>query len=56
MTPEQVVIVAETRIEGRPLAEVAEILGRPYDAVRKERRRAEAALRAFALSYAEEES
>ena len=33
---------------GRPLAEVARALGRPYDAVRKERRRAEAALRTFA--------
>jgi DNA-directed RNA polymerase specialized sigma24 family protein len=56
VTPEQAVIVAETRIKGRPLAEVAEILERRYDAVRMERRRVEAALRAFALSYVEEES
>ena len=40
-----------TRMEGRPLTEVARALGRPYDAVRKERRRAETALRAFALGY-----
>ena len=56
VTPDQVVIVAETRIEGRPLAEVAEILDRPYDAVRMERRRVEAALRDFAFSYVEEGS
>jgi DNA-directed RNA polymerase specialized sigma24 family protein len=56
VTPEQVVIVAETRIEGRPLREVAEILGRRYDAVRMERRRTEAVLRDFARSYVEEGS
>ena len=38
----------------RPLTEVAEVLGRPYDAVRKERARAEAALRDFALYLSEE--
>jgi hypothetical protein len=51
LTPRQVVIVAQTRMEERPLAEVARALGRPYGAVRKERLRAEAALRAFALTY-----
>jgi DNA-directed RNA polymerase specialized sigma24 family protein len=56
VSPDQVVIVAETRIDGRPLREVAEILGRRYDAVRMERRRVEAALRDFALSYVEEGS
>jgi DNA-directed RNA polymerase specialized sigma24 family protein len=47
----QVVIVAESRMEERPLAEVARALGRPYDAVRMERHRAERALRSFARSY-----
>jgi hypothetical protein len=51
LTPRQVVIVAQSRMEERPLAEVARTLGRPYGAVRKERLRAECALRAFALSY-----
>jgi len=47
----QVVIVAESRMAGRPLTEVARALGRPYDAVRMERQRAERALGAFARSY-----
>jgi hypothetical protein len=47
----QVVIVAESRMDERPLAEVAAALGRPYDAVRMERARAEAALATFARSY-----
>jgi len=47
----QVVIVAESRMTERSLAEVAKALGRPYDAVRMERRRAERALAAFARSY-----
>jgi hypothetical protein len=51
LTQSQVVVVARSRIEERPLAEIAQALGRPYDAVRKERRRAEAALRTFALGY-----
>jgi DNA-directed RNA polymerase specialized sigma24 family protein len=51
LTPRQVVVIAQTRMEGRPLAEVARSLGRGYDAVQKDRRRAEAALRVFALSY-----
>lgn len=51
LTPRQVVIVAQSRMEERPLTEVARRLGRPYDAVRMERRRAEQALRAFALTY-----
>ena len=55
LTPRQVVLIAQTRMEGRPLSEVATALGRPYDAVRKERRRAEAALRQFALAYFDSE-
>jgi hypothetical protein len=47
----QVVIVAQSRMDERPLAEVARTLGRPYDAVRMERRRAERALAVFARSY-----
>jgi DNA-directed RNA polymerase specialized sigma24 family protein len=52
----QVVIVAQSRMDERPLAEVARALGRPYDAVRMERGRAERALRVFARSYDWEES
>ena len=51
LTPSDVVLIVRTRIEGEPLAEVAQALGRPYDAVRMERRRAEAALRTFARRY-----
>ena len=51
LTPRQVALIAQTRMDQRPLSEVAIALGRPYDAVRKERRRAEAALRQFALTY-----
>jgi len=51
LTPRQVAVIAQTRMEGRPLSEVALALGRPYDAARKERRRGEAALRQFALEY-----
>ncbi len=40
----QAVVVAQTRIDGRGLAEVAADLGRPYHAVRKDRQRAEKAL------------
>jgi hypothetical protein len=47
----QVVIVAQSRTGGRPLTEVARALGRPYDAVRMERQRAERALAVFARSY-----
>ena len=54
--PERVVLIARTRVEGEPLAEVAQALGRPYEALRKERRRAEAALRAFARRYVSEGS
>jgi DNA-directed RNA polymerase specialized sigma24 family protein len=56
LTPRQVVVIAQTRMEGRPLAEVARSLGRGYDAVQKDRRRAESALRVFALSYCAPES
>jgi DNA-directed RNA polymerase specialized sigma24 family protein len=51
ITARQAALVAETRVEERPLAEVAKALGRPYDAVRMERGRVEVALRAFAPSY-----
>ena len=47
----QAEVVAQTRIEGRGLAEVAKDLGRPYDALQKDRRRAEHALRSFARRY-----
>jgi DNA-directed RNA polymerase specialized sigma24 family protein len=56
LTPRQVVVIAQTRMEGRPLAEVARSLGRGYDAVQKDRRRAEAAFRVFASSYFAPES
>jgi DNA-directed RNA polymerase specialized sigma24 family protein len=49
LTPRQVVLIAQTRMDGRPLCDVARDLGRPYGAVKKERQRAEAALREFAL-------
>jgi DNA-directed RNA polymerase specialized sigma24 family protein len=51
LTPRQVVLIAQTRMEGRSLREVAASIGRPYDAARMERSRAEAALRQFAASY-----
>jgi DNA-directed RNA polymerase specialized sigma24 family protein len=51
LTPRQVVLIAQTRMEQRSLREVATSLGRPYDAARMERSRAEAALRQFAASY-----
>jgi DNA-directed RNA polymerase specialized sigma24 family protein len=50
LTPRQVVLIAQTRMEGRPLIEVAATLGRTYDSARMDRARAEAALRQFALS------
>jgi DNA-directed RNA polymerase specialized sigma24 family protein len=56
LTPRQVVIIGQTRMDGRPLHDVARDLGHSYDAVRKERQRAERALRAYALSYLSEES
>ena len=51
LTPRQVVVVAETRMEGRSMPEMAKRLGRPVGALYKERQRAEESLRAFALSY-----
>ena len=51
LSARQVVIVAQSRMVERPLTEVARALGRPYDAVRMERGRAERALAAFARSY-----
>jgi DNA-directed RNA polymerase specialized sigma24 family protein len=56
ITRNQAIVVAQTRVEGRGLAEVARDLGRPYDAVQKDRRRAEQALATFARSYYAEES
>jgi len=54
LTPSQVVVLARSRMDERPLTEIARALGRPYDAVRKERCRAERALRTFALGYVSE--
>jgi DNA-directed RNA polymerase specialized sigma24 family protein len=51
LTPRQVVLIAQTRMEQRPLCDVATTLGRPYDAARKERQRGEAALREFARAH-----
>jgi hypothetical protein len=56
LTPRDVILLVRTRIDGEPLAEVAKALGRPYDAVRKQRRRAEAALGVFARRYVSEGS
>ena len=56
LTPSDVVLLVRTRVEGEPLAEVAKALGRPYEAVRKQRRRAEAALGVFARRYVSEGS
>jgi hypothetical protein len=54
LTAGQAVVVVQTRIEGRDLAEAAMALGRPYQAVRKDRQRAERTLVSFArLYYAE---
>jgi DNA-directed RNA polymerase specialized sigma24 family protein len=54
LTPREVVLIARTRIEGRTVREVAQILGRPYVAAKKERQRAEAALRLFLGRYGAE--
>ena len=51
LSPRQVAVVAETRMEGRSMRDVSALLGRPIGALHKERQRAEEALRAFALSY-----
>jgi DNA-directed RNA polymerase specialized sigma24 family protein len=51
LSPRQMVLIAQTRMEGRPLTEVAAHLHRPYSTAAKERAKAEAALRAFALEY-----
>lgn len=55
LTSRQVVLIAQTRMEGRPLIEVAATLGRTYDSLRMERARAEAALRQFTLSFYDSE-
>jgi len=51
LTFRQAWIVQRTRVADRPLTEVAAAMGQSYDAVRKERQRAEALLRAFAVGY-----
>jgi hypothetical protein len=51
LTPREVVLIARTRIEGRSVREVAQSLRRPYAAAKKERQRAEAALRLFVGRY-----
>jgi hypothetical protein len=51
----QAIVVLETRVRGRGLAEVAMEVGRPYNAVQKCRRRAERALGVFARVYYGEE-
>jgi hypothetical protein len=56
LSPRDVVLLARTRLEGRPLSEVARHLGRPYDAARMERRRAETALATFVRRYDSEGS
>ena len=56
LTPRAAVVIAQSRMDERPLDEIAASLARPYAAVRLERWRAEAALRSFALSYGAEES
>jgi hypothetical protein len=56
LTPRQVVVIAQSRMEGRPLTEVARALGRPWGAVYQERRRGEAALRRFALASSSTDS
>jgi hypothetical protein len=48
----EAMIIVRTRVEGEPLRRVAADLGRPYDALRMERRRAEAALRVYVSSGA----
>ena len=56
LTFRQAWIVHRTRVAERPLTEVAVAMGQSYDAVRKERQRAEALLRAFAVGYRSSES
>jgi DNA-directed RNA polymerase specialized sigma24 family protein len=50
LTSRQLVIIAQSRMEGRPLTEVAAALRRPWGTVYQERRRGEEALRKFALA------
>ena len=56
LTFRQAWIIHHTRIADRPLTEVAASTGQSYEAVRQERRRAEALLRAFALGYGSSDS
>lgn len=46
----EAMLIVRTRVDGETLRRVAADLGRPYDALRMERRRAEAALRAYVSS------
>ena len=46
----EAMLIVRTRVDGERLRRVAADLGRPYDALRMERRRAEAALRAYVSS------
>ena len=46
----EAMLIVRTRVDGEPLRRVAADLGRPYDALRMERRRAEAALRVYVSS------
>ena len=48
VTPPQAAVIAQSRLGGLPLVEVARSLGRGYVTVKQERRRAEAALAEFA--------
>jgi len=56
LTFRQAWIIHHTRIADRPLTEVAASTGQSYEAVRQERRRGEALLRAFALGYRSSDS
>ena len=47
LTSGEAELIVRTRIDGEALSRLAEDLGRPYDALRMERRRAEAALRSY---------
>ena len=46
----EALLIVRTRVDGEPLRCVSADLGRPYDALRMERRRAEAALRSYVSS------
>jgi hypothetical protein len=54
LTPREVVLISRTRVEGRTVRQVAQSLGRPYAAAKKERQRAEAGLRLFVSRHESE--